>query len=797
MKTNNVIERNLIAKLLAEEDIFVVRKQMPTAYFDVKARELGLPIWKDNTMDDIEEELLICHEIGHALWTPLDMLEKSSLRKLEHSVVNVLEDARIEKKVMNKYLGSVRIFKDGYNSLSEKDFFSIKGKKLNAKTFNLIDRINLFFKLGDTSIEFLENEKIWVKKAGETKTPEDVLDLAEELMKFMTENPESMGDSSEGDSDESGDFSDASPMMGSGSSSSGEEGEESEDVGKALADAIAEGDGEKINELTETLKELMENAENDDKSATDTNSNDDGDNLDSDGTSGKEDDAEESSDKENLEIPETDNDVITGGDNKSSGAGEIPKAKTDSAFGEALEKIRDKDASDVGYARIPDTIIKEATVPYKTVVQEMGEIYEPKSSELYFTATKTELEEMKKTSKKTVAYMVKEFEMKKSADQYARAAVSKTGSLDMGKLHTYKYNEDLFKKVTTLPGATNHGLFMIVDWSGSMASNLKSTISQLFNLVWFCRRTKIPFEVYAFSDQYVGGYNERDEFKGFSKNYGEMILTPTKMLNLFSSKMSIDEEMKVMHYLIMFSSQWGYRDWKTEGYPIYHRGKYNLGGTPLNEAIIASMKLIPEFVKETGVQKINTVFLTDGAGHCNYEKYDHGVDTYERSSTYGEQIDKHSTFAGYGHSSYVITDPKTNKTISKENRHDQTSVFLDLLRHRVPEMNIVGFFIAGSGKSGKVSGDTLRYLGDGYKTSSDIKNMLKTLKKDNVLAVKEKGFDEYYILPGAGQLEVENFELGEDLVGASKAKLKSAFSKSANGRISSRPLLNKFISMVA
>ena len=30
-----------------------------------------------------------------------------------------------------------------------------------------------------------------------------------------------------------------------------------------------------------------------------------------------------------------------------------------------------------------------------------------------------------------------------------------------------------------------------------------------------------------------------------------------------------------------------------------------------------------------------------------------------------------------------------------------------------------------------------------------------------------------------------------------KAKLKSAFSKSANGRVSSRPLLNKFISMVA
>ena len=59
--------------------------------------------------------------------------------------------------------------------------------------------------------------------------------------------------------------------------------------------------------------------------------------------------------------------------------------------------------------------------------------------------------------------MVKEFEMKKSADQYAKALTSKTGVLDMGALHTYKFNDDLFAKVTTLPGATNHGLVMFLD----------------------------------------------------------------------------------------------------------------------------------------------------------------------------------------------------------------------------------------------------------------------------------------------------------------------------------------------
>ena len=60
-----------------------------------------------------------------------------------------------------------------------------------------------------------------------------------------------------------------------------------------------------------------------------------------------------------------------------------------------------------------------------------------------------EVKEFKNDSKKTVNYMVKEFEMKKSADQYARPATSKTGTLDMGALHTYKFNDDLFKKVTT------------------------------------------------------------------------------------------------------------------------------------------------------------------------------------------------------------------------------------------------------------------------------------------------------------------------------------------------------------
>ena len=84
--------KSTLAKLLAEEDIFVVHKQMETAYFNSKSRELGLPIWKDEEMTKDIYDLMVCHEIGHALWTPLDMLENAAVRKLDHSFVNILED---------------------------------------------------------------------------------------------------------------------------------------------------------------------------------------------------------------------------------------------------------------------------------------------------------------------------------------------------------------------------------------------------------------------------------------------------------------------------------------------------------------------------------------------------------------------------------------------------------------------------------------------------------------------------------------------------------------------------------
>ena len=751
--------KSTLAKLLAEEDIFVVHKQMETAYFNSKSRELGLPIWKDEEMTKDIYDLMVGHEIGHALWTPLDMLEKARVRKINHSFVNIIEDARIEKFGKRKYPGLVGVFKRGYLDLIAKDFFGTSGKNVN--TYNLIDRINIFFKGGDTNIEFSDEEKVWVDRVSKVETEDEVLDLAEELYAWMAENePETdnhdSGEEGAGTSDESDEGTEGAE---------GEENDDTENAESGDADGGDADDGDSDDETSEGKS----------------------------GATGEDDSEDESASGEKIDEA---SDVE--GSKESTGGGNVPEAKTDTASEKGMDALRDKSAGDRVYGRIPKLDLKNIVVDTKTLLTEFTAHYnieKSKNNALYWNKTREEVETLKNDSKKTVAYMVKEFEMKKAADQYARAATSKTGSLDMSKLHTYKYNEDLFKKVTTLPGATNHGMVMILDWSGSMSDNLVGTLSQMYNLIWFCRRTKIPFEVFAFSDVYGSdGYASRSGYTNEFKS-GDIVLNKFNLLNFFSSNMSVSDEMDMMHILWMYAVRYaGYRDWGTLGYPYREPGNLRLGGTPLNEAIIAAMDLVPKFKNDTGVQKVNTIFLTDGASNRLYGVFDYGFNpnTNEHHETINPMKSRYGSYSKEKLGD-IITDPVTNKTYEIT---DMTSDLLRILKGRVPGMNVIGFFIAGTGKSGRVDKNTLRYLMP-YESIHEIMKKIKFVNKNKYLAISQLGYDEYYILPGGNALKTENETLDDELIGAGKAKLKTAFSKMSKGKLTSRQLLNKFVGLVA
>ena len=740
--------KSTIAKLLSEEDINVVQKQASTASFDVKNRELVLPIWKDEMSDNIAD-LLVCHEIGHALYTSENMLNEMIERKIEKTFVNVIEDARIEKMVQQKYAGSRSVFLKGYKELIDKDFFGTKGKDISK--MNLIDRINLFYK-GTSDTPFATQEKIWVEKVGNVKTEADVLNLAEKLYKWMQENKESQDDEQEQGQEQSQ------------SSAGSEEGQE-QNQGSGSEESDENGSGQSQGS----------NDEEGDEEEGNTSAQSEQDSEETDGTQ----------------------ETITNGQEGGKSQGNEFTATTDTSYNNKFNEVRDITAKDRDYSFIPKVKLDKVIISSDEIFKLCRENYIGSGRsdyKLFVSKTNEEFQTIKNDSKKVISYMVKEFEMKKSADLYKRSSTSKTGSLDMGVLHSYKFNDDLFKKVTTMPGATSHAMVMFLDWSGSMADNLPQTLKQLFNLVWFCNRVKIPFEVYAFTDCWNGsrfyGNQEKvtpiQDFKSGDLNVGDV-----KLLNFLSNKMNKKDQDEMMDYLWKMAARWiGFRDWRNDGYPMNPPKKLTLGGTPFNHAIVAAMSLLPKYKKETGVQKLNTVFLTDGASHKIESKY---------WSNKNDELDE-LDISAYD-KKIVITDPITNTTFMEDERSKfgysgqiQTPILLKLLKKRVPDMNILGFYVAGSGKAGYVKKDII--MQEMKCSWEEATEYSKELNKNKVLVSKQEGYDEYYIMPGGAKLDIESGDLDVE-VGASKANLKRAFVKASKGKVTSRILLNKFIQKVA
>jgi len=176
---------DLIAKLLANEDISIVHSNVSTASFQIDKRILTLPIWENMTPD--LTGMLVGHEVGHALYTTTEYFEHEFKDEPKfHGYLNVLEDVRIEKFMKRRYPGLRKTFSLGYAELTDRDFFGVKNKDLSD--INLIDRINLYFKAGFAcGVSFTKKEKTYIERAEHTETIQDVIQLARELFELAKE----------------------------------------------------------------------------------------------------------------------------------------------------------------------------------------------------------------------------------------------------------------------------------------------------------------------------------------------------------------------------------------------------------------------------------------------------------------------------------------------------------------------------------------------------------------------------------------------------------------------------------
>lgn len=194
------MNKDLIAKILANENITVVQKVAKTASFDVKNRILTLPIFKEISNDVLD--LFIGHEVGHSLYTTTEFWA-DELKEIPHfqGYINVLEDVRIEKLIKRKYPGLRKNFRLGYQQLRKDDFFGTSNADLD--TMLLIDKINLFYKAGfDCGVKFTKEEANLVKKAEYTNTVQDVIDLAKEIYEFSKQELQEKLDKAEEIEDE-------------------------------------------------------------------------------------------------------------------------------------------------------------------------------------------------------------------------------------------------------------------------------------------------------------------------------------------------------------------------------------------------------------------------------------------------------------------------------------------------------------------------------------------------------------------------------------------------------------------
>jgi hypothetical protein len=578
-----------LAKLLATENITVTHsKSLSTAYFDVKNRVLGLPVWKDK--GKVVYDMLVGHEVSHALYTDHAEFEKfiAVEGRGNFDILNIIEDIRIERLIKLKYAGMPRIFNGAYKELVEADFFDTANKDITALSF--LDRLNLRAKVGpfiDVPLNPIE-EDIY-NRCLQAETFDDVVKLYHEVKKFMndqkkeeqsqddeqsTEEEQSKGDSDETSEDtpmnespnEWADFFDTSDDFGADNVE--DDGEESftQEVDDALED-----DGS--TEETETVRSNQEP----DSAAPSA----------SEGASGKSD-----SNGEDIDLTN--------------------QSETMKSFDE--NAIEEQETDMYGRNRTPaiclwptKTTVEKHIIPYKTVLSRRSntsgdpESYDKKYLELVATRSI----EFKKNLNKKVGVLVREFERRKASYQYSRAQESRRGSLDVNNLHKYKYDDQIFQTTMKLADAKSHGMIFFIDYSGSMSHVLRDVLEHTLNLVHFCKKVGIPFEVYSFTSNY-----SLDDSDVGQSEY-EFDMKDLVLANLFSSNMSKAE------YKIAFDQVVNQISFSNAGRFSQHGLSpfEHLGGTPLNAALMAAHHVVKKFNKKHSVQKTNVIFLTDGESH--------------------------------------------------------------------------------------------------------------------------------------------------------------------------------------
>lgn len=735
----NIESKSQLAKLFATENLSVEHNNVKTASFDLENRIVTLPIFKKPQGDVYD--MLTAHECSHALHTPLKAWSKLEDPKYR-AYVNVIEDTRIDKLIQKKYPGIVKNYINAFDVLMKQNFFGLKDKNVNTDLM-LIDKINMYYKSSKKlNIKFSKEEQVWVDKIDNIKTFTDVLKIAKELYGWQEKQLDQLS--------KLPDF-DNHPLA---------KNYKLDKNGKS------------------TIKVTVQ---------TESDSNKDG---------------SKPEDKKDGTTSTVGNPNGFGGQDVKVDQGLT--CITDQNFEASKDQLLDK-TKNYRYATLPEPIFKNAFVSNEQFLKDMKannsyyfkEKDQNRNQEYikFFNWIKQDFLKFKKDSTKTVMYLVKEFEMKKAATAYKRATVDKTGVIDPLKLKNYKFSDDIFKRLTILPNSKNHGMIILLDWSGSMCDIITKTVHQLCNLVWFCQKINIPFEVYLFKDL---SDSNKDKIETFKKKNGDMFPDKAILVNVASHKLKktvLHESLQYLYQMAFyFNRSYSYSiDGNFTGYVIPISQEYHLTSTPLNEALVMCNKLIPLFQSKYKVEKLSFITLTDGEANSEMAEYN-----FDNSRPYNKQLRGYraQTIIKDGNKRYTTEFSELNRIAGS--RMSLTASLLKMMKDKY-NITTIGFYL-----SKRVNKNSFEqfvpysiYKNGNYQgVNPNFEKLRKQFLQNKVIEISRPGYDSYYVV-NAKDMNVENYTLGNIAADESTSNIKRMFSKSMKNRIYSRVLLNKFIEKIA
>ena len=847
---NQIETKSILAKLLATEDISVEHDaKAPTAAFDVKNRKLYLPMWKDMSNDLYD--LFVGHEVGHAHETPEEgwhdtVIDNPSLK----SFLNIIEDARIERKVKQRYPGLVKSFHRGYQELFDKDFVGVKERDLTKLPF--VDRVNLHFKIGHLlGLKFSETEQNFLDRVAKTETWEDVELLANELADISKQEAEDRADELEplqqmlddlmsqmDDAQEQApqwqDYQPAHQKEEESEDGEGEgEGEGEEDPNKDEwgnpkpgTPGGSQGDEESDEDYNDRRQQEWEEESKKRQEERERRQ--------------KEWDAEQKAEElfneakaENKKTQEELKDAIEEVQ-KMHGFldNEGQKSITDEEFRRNESELVDVDAKPIQYVS-PQKMFKA-----KDWIIPMNELYNwdnaidlkrvDPSEDWDYNDTDIPSEELPELGKKLyqeflketapiIGSMAQQFELKKAASANKKAREAKSGDLNEDKLWAYKLTEDLFQKNTIVPNGKNHGILMYVDLSGSMHRQMEGTLEQMLNMAMFCRKVNIPFDVYGFSnnrpyrdEDFTGTASPWSDNKDVNKKQvkdavdGELLMTDENfaLVHMLSSTCKKTDFINAMSYLLLMkigysrSSRY-YSDVANKANPYYGyitNEYFRLGGTPLNSAVVLATEVAKTFQKAYNVELLTTIFLTDGGA----------TDSLTYRKTEKDSEDRVGTDYVYSEAIAVKDGAVVTRLPAKTgySRRDGTTT-QTLLEHykRVTGSTLINFHIV----DGKRSAFHDEWQSDkwmegeeswSYESSTWIDTVWKDVLKNKFTVTTPKfGYDARFLLKGQKDLNVGTEEL--TVKSNKKGDLLRGFRNFNKNKKTSRTFLNQIIDMVA